>query len=47
MDIHNPKFFLPESLQAQFPSHLHIDIRKRAQVWLPLIRLLLKAGCIT
>ena len=31
-EIHNPRLFLPKSLQASFPSHLHIDIRKRAQV---------------
>ena len=31
IEICNPKFFLPETLQASYPSHLHIDILKRAQ----------------
>ena len=31
-EIHSPKLFLPESLYTTHPSHLHIDIMKRAQV---------------
>ena len=32
VEINNPKLFLPDSLQQKYPSHLHIDIMKRAQV---------------
>ena len=28
-----PDFFLPDSLYRQYPSHLHIDLMKRAQVF--------------
>ena len=29
--MHSPTFYLPAPLQTDFPSHLHIDLMKRAQ----------------
>ena len=31
MELHDPHFFLPATLQRDFPSHLHIDLMRRAQ----------------
>ena len=29
--MHNPTFYLPALLQTDFPSHLHMDLMKRAR----------------
>ena len=30
-ELHHLDFFLPERLQKEYPSHVHIDIMRRAQ----------------
>lgn len=30
-DLFQPKFFLPKCLQREYPSHMHIDLMRRAQ----------------
>ena len=30
-ELHHPEFFLPESVEQDYPSHIHIDLMRRAQ----------------